>query len=48
LFGELAAPVRRVASKNLPVPFSPALERAFLYSRDDIEQAVRSVVGASR
>ena len=48
LFGELAAPVRRVASKNLPVPFSPALERSFLYSRDDIEQAVRSVVGASR
>src|SRR3984957_14626447 len=48
LFGELAAPVQRVASKNLPVPFSPALERAFLYSRDDIEQAVRSVADARR
>jgi acetoin:2,6-dichlorophenolindophenol oxidoreductase subunit beta len=48
LFGELAAPVQRVASKNLPVPFSPALERVFLYSRDDIEQAVRTVAGASR
>jgi pyruvate/2-oxoglutarate/acetoin dehydrogenase E1 component len=48
LFGELAAPVRRVASKNLPVPFSPALERAYLYSRDDIEQAVRSVADARR
>ena len=44
----MAAPVQRVASKNLPVPFSPALERVFLYSRDDIEQAVRTVAGASR
>jgi pyruvate dehydrogenase E1 component beta subunit len=48
LFGDLVGPVQRVASKNLPVPFSSALEQEFLYSRDDIAQAVRRVVGAGK
>lgn len=44
LFGDLHAPVQRVASKNLPVPFSPPLEKAFLYNRDDITEAIRTVM----
>src|ERR1700733_13829583 len=44
LFGQLAAPVRRAASRNTPVPFSPALEKAFLVSESDIEAAVRSTL----
>ncbi|HEX3678648.1 MAG TPA: alpha-ketoacid dehydrogenase subunit beta [Galbitalea sp.] len=46
LFGDLRAPVQRVASKNLPVPFAPTLEKAYLYSRDDIEVAVRRACAA--
>lgn len=45
LFGDLVAPVQRVASNFSPVPFSKPLEKAFLYSVDDISSAVRSVVG---
>lgn len=41
LFRELKAPVQRVASQDTPVPFAKHLEAAFLYSHDDIEQAVR-------
>lgn len=40
LFGRLKAPVQRVGSAYAPVPFSPALEKAFLYSREDIESAI--------
>ena len=45
LFGQLKAPVRRVASRNTPVPFSPPLEKAFMWSAADIEAAVRSTLG---
>ncbi|HKP78501.1 MAG TPA: alpha-ketoacid dehydrogenase subunit beta [Phenylobacterium sp.] len=44
LFGQLKAPVRRVGSKYAPVPFSPPLEQAFLYSDDEITQAIRSTL----
>ncbi|GAA0320882.1 alpha-ketoacid dehydrogenase subunit alpha/beta [Kineococcus aurantiacus] len=44
LHGHLAAPVRRVASKDVPMPFAPWLESAVLPSRDDLAQAVRSVL----
>jgi pyruvate dehydrogenase E1 component beta subunit len=44
LFHELKAPVGRIASKDSPVPFAKQLEAAFLYSQDDIEQAVRSTL----
>jgi pyruvate/2-oxoglutarate/acetoin dehydrogenase E1 component len=46
LFGGLAAPVGRIASKNIPVPFSQPLEQAFLYTVDEIEQGARRIVGA--
>lgn len=44
LFDELKAPVGRVGSAYAPVPFSPALEKAFLYSRDDIAAAIRKTL----
>lgn len=44
LFRELKAPVQRVAAKDAPVPFAAQLEAAYLYSHDDIEQAVRATL----
>jgi acetoin:2,6-dichlorophenolindophenol oxidoreductase subunit beta len=44
LFGELTAPVQRVASTFTPIPFAPALEKAWLYSQADIAAAIRRVV----
>jgi len=40
LFTDLKAPVQRVGSAYAPVPFSPVLEKAFLYSREDIAAAI--------
>jgi pyruvate/2-oxoglutarate/acetoin dehydrogenase E1 component len=45
LFDELKAPVQRVGSAYAPVPFSPALEQAFLFSRPQIEAAIRKTLG---
>jgi 2-oxoisovalerate dehydrogenase E1 component beta subunit len=39
-FEHLDAPVMRLAPPNVPVPFSPSLEDAFLPSVEDIERAV--------
>jgi acetoin:2,6-dichlorophenolindophenol oxidoreductase subunit beta len=44
LFRELKAPVQRVASQDSPVPFAKQLETAFLYSHEDIAQAVRQTL----
>ena len=44
LFRSLKAPVHRVGGAYSPVPFSPALERLFLYSRDQIEAAIRATM----
>jgi pyruvate dehydrogenase E1 component beta subunit len=44
LFRELKAPVQRVGSAYAPVPFSPALEKAFLYNRDQITAAIRTTM----
>lgn len=44
LFGDLKAAVRRVASRNTPVPVSPPLERAFMWSQPRIEAAVRQTL----
>jgi pyruvate dehydrogenase E1 component beta subunit len=44
LFSRLAAPVGRVGSAYSPVPFSPALEKAFLFNRGQIEAAVRKTL----
>lgn len=43
LFGQLSAPVRRVAATNTPVPYSAPLEAAHLPSRADIEATVRGL-----
>jgi pyruvate dehydrogenase E1 component beta subunit len=39
-FAALQAPVQRVGNPNLPVPYSPPLERALLPSRQKIEAAI--------
>lgn len=46
LFGRLAAPVRRVASKDIPMPFAPWLESAVLPSKRDLQDAIRDVCRA--
>ncbi len=42
--GNLLAPVKRLASRDVPMPFAPALEAAVLPSREDLREAVRSVL----
>jgi 2-oxoisovalerate dehydrogenase E1 component len=44
LFADLKAPVRRVASRDIPMPFSPPLEAAVLPLAEHIEAAVRDVL----
>jgi pyruvate/2-oxoglutarate/acetoin dehydrogenase E1 component len=44
-FDYLDAPVRRVASLDVPIPFSPPLERAAIADEARIEAAIRDVVG---
>ena len=44
LFGQLKAPVQRVASKFCAVPFSKPLEQAFLYSSAEVEEAIRKTL----
>jgi 2-oxoisovalerate dehydrogenase E1 component len=41
LHGRLRAPVLRVASKDVPMPFAPWLEAAVLPSRDELADAIR-------
>ncbi len=41
----LDAPVRRVASKDVPVPFSPVLQKAMSPQVEDVIAAVRGTVG---
>tara|TARA_B100000678_G_scaffold235707_1_gene205149 strand:+ start:8467 stop:9483 length:1017 start_codon:yes stop_codon:yes gene_type:complete len=48
LFDELKAPVGRVGSSYCPVPFSPVLEQDYLYSRDDIEAAIRNTLNREK
>ena len=45
LFDKLHACVQRVGSAYAPVPFSPSLEKAFLYNRSQIEAAIRKTMG---
>jgi pyruvate/2-oxoglutarate/acetoin dehydrogenase E1 component len=48
-FAALKAPIRMVVPPHTPVPFSPALEDAYIPSAARIEDAVRSVMnGAAR
>ncbi len=43
-FGSLKAPIRRVATADVPIPFSPKLEAFVEPTQDKIEAAVRSLV----
>lgn len=43
-FHHLKAPVRRVTSKDVPIPFSPKLEKAVVPSPDEIAAAVRETL----
>jgi 2-oxoisovalerate dehydrogenase E1 component len=43
-FGELDAPVRRLAAQDCPVAYAPDLEVAILPQADDVVAAVRSLV----
>ena len=43
LFGKLKGPVARVGGKFCAVPFSPALEAAYLPQKDDLEAACRQL-----
>jgi pyruvate dehydrogenase E1 component beta subunit len=45
-FSHLKAPVKRVTSKPVPIPFSPKLEKAVVPSIDEIAGAVRHVMGS--
>lgn len=42
--GSLRAPLRRLATPDVPIPFSPVLEAAVLPGQADIEQAIRELV----
>jgi pyruvate dehydrogenase E1 component beta subunit len=44
-FDELDAPIVRVGAPFAPVPFSPALEDAYLPARGDVSAAVRTTLG---
>jgi len=43
-FESLDAPVRRLGGRDVPVPFSPPLEKAYRPSVDDIANAVKELV----
>jgi pyruvate dehydrogenase E1 component beta subunit len=46
-FRALKAPVQRVANPNVPVPYSPPLERAVLPSEQKIQEAILRTLAAS-
>ena len=44
----LLAPLRRIATPDVPIPFAPALEAAVLPGEADIERAIRELVTGER
>jgi pyruvate dehydrogenase E1 component beta subunit len=46
LYGQLAAPVLRVASRDVTVPFAKVLETEYLYKPSEIESAIRRTLEA--
>ena len=44
LFADLRGPVGRVGSGYAPVPFSPAIEKAWMFGEDDIEAEIRKLL----
>ncbi|MGH7776081.1 MAG: alpha-ketoacid dehydrogenase subunit beta [Candidatus Dormibacterales bacterium] len=45
-FESLRAPIRRVTTAGVPIPFSPPLEKPLYPNREKIEAAVRATLGA--
>jgi pyruvate dehydrogenase E1 component beta subunit len=45
-FDALRAPIKRVSTLDVPVPYAPTLEEAIAPSADRIVAAVRAIVGA--
>ena len=43
-FDLLDAPVKRVAAKNIPLPYAENLEKEALPSQDDIYSAIKDIV----
>ncbi len=43
-FEDLDGPVRRIATPDVPIPFSPPLEQAVLPSVDRVREAVRELL----
>jgi len=43
-FDFLDAPIKRLAGKNIPIPYSPELERRTVPQEDDIYQAVKNLL----
>jgi len=44
-FDSLDAPIVRVASPNMPIPFSPTLEQAYMPNAEKIVQAAKKLIG---
>jgi len=44
-FDSLDAPIVRVASPNMPIPFSPALEQAYMPNAERIVEAAKKLIG---
>jgi 2-oxoisovalerate dehydrogenase E1 component beta subunit len=42
-FEQLDAPVRRITAPDTPVPYAPALEKAFLPQADDVAAGIREL-----
>ena len=43
-FGYLDAPVERVCPPDIPVPFSPVLEKSYMVGKEDIVQTVKKLL----
>ena len=44
-FDFLDAPIKRVTALDVPIPFSPPLEKAAVPDEERIERAIRELVG---
>ena len=42
-FEELDAPIKRIAAPDTPVPFSPALEKAFIPQVDGVAKGIKEL-----
>ena len=43
-FYSLKAPIKRVCAPDVPVPFSPALEKYMVANEEAVEKAIRGVL----